>query len=155
MRKERMIIKSAVELTFFTVLDQVDSILHRHIKSCTTGIPDFLVSSICNWFATSITDGAAASRLIDAFLVSHPSMPVYCTVALFMHNRQRMLECRNVDQLRVAFQSLPLFAMGLDGDGDSDYDDLCSVESRASHSTRSGASMAEVERVIATGLQVM
>ena len=153
MRKERMIIENAVELTFFTVLEQVDSILHSHMKSCVTCMPDFLVKSISNWFATSITDVAAASRMIDAFLVSHPSMPVYCAVAMFTCHRQRILECQNIDQLRGAFQSLPLFVVGCDGAVDPD-DDLLSVEFRVSR-TQSSASIAEAERVIATGLQFM
>ena len=152
MRKERTVIESALELTFFPILKCVDPALCNHLvrKLGLRCMPDFLVKSVSNWFATDITDMVVASRLIDAFLVSHASMPLYFAVALLTCHRQQILECENLDQLLVSIQSLPLFSLDHEDENSLD-DDFSSV----SYTSRTSANLEGVEQLITIGLRFM
>jgi hypothetical protein len=46
------------------------------------------------WFSHDVRDTELVKRLFDAFLVSHPLLPVYMSIAMMLHptNRQAILE---------------------------------------------------------------
>ena len=67
---------------------------------------------------------AYASRLFDAFLVSHPLIPLYVGVAAMIAQRERVLAAGVEDpaELHQTLSKLPLVE-GLGDDGDDDDDD--------------------------------
>jgi len=147
MRKERIIIDSALQLAFFPILERVDPALYNHIvkDAGLRTLPKFVVKWVSNWFATDTMDIAAASRLLDVMIVSHPSMPMYCAVALLTCNRQRLLQCDpNLHAILTAMKTLPLMVK-------EDEDDITVI----SLETRTVTSLGEVEKVIKMGLQYM
>jgi Rab-GTPase-TBC domain len=152
MRKERAVLETALQLTLFPLLKQVDPLLYNHlvVKAGLT-LPTFAVSWIANWFATDVTDIAAASRLLDVFLVSHPAKPLYCAVAMLTCNRKRILQCEPVLQtVYAAVKNLPLMTAVVDEDNNAM--DNCTVTSSATART---TAMANVEHVVATALDYM
>lgn len=143
MRWDRAVLETALQLTLFPLLHHVDPALHNHmvVKAGLT-LPTFAVSWVSTWFATDVADIAAASRLLDVFLVSHAAMPLYCAVALLTCHRERILACEPVlTSVYSTVRNLPLF----------DEDDFgCSTPSAGRN-----AAMADVEQVIATALRYM
>ena len=149
MRKERAVLETALQLTFFPLLEQVDPALHNHmVVKAGLSLPTFAVTWVSNWFATDVTDIAAASRLLDVFLVSHAATPLYCAVALLTCHRQRLLQCEPVLQaVSSTVKNLPLF-------DEDDATDVSVASGGAANTTRTTA-MANVEHVIATALDYM
>lgn len=148
MRKERAVLETALQLTLFPLLEQVDAALYKHmVVKAGLSLPTFAVSWISNWFATDVTDIAAASRLLDVFLVSHAATPIYCAVAFLTCHRQRLLQCEPVLQaVYSTVKHLPLFC-------EDEAMDV-SVSSGGTATTRA-TTMANVEHVIATALDYM
>ena len=153
MRKERSILGSALQLTFFPVLQRVDPVLyHRIVVQAGMSVPTFAMKWVSNWFATDVMDIAAASRLLDAFFVSHPAFPMYCAVALLTCHRELLLQCEpSRHAVSAALQALPLLVPPSDHYNE-ETDDL-TVASHAT--TRAGSSLGQVEQVIAEGLRFM
>jgi len=56
--------------------------------------PFFALSWIITWFSHDVRDTALVKRLFDFFIVSHPLMPVYMSIAMVLHpfNRMEVLE---------------------------------------------------------------
>ena len=148
MRKERSVLGSALQLTLFPLLQLVDPLLYNHIVvRAGLDVPTFAVNWVSNWFATDVMDIAAASRLLDAFFVSHPTFPMYCAVALLTCHRQRILQSEpNLRAMCATLKTLPLLVPP-----EVDDDDI----SLASHTTRASTSLGQVEEVIAAGLRFM
>jgi hypothetical protein len=84
-------------LTFFPLLALFDRTLHDHLVAGEMTEPTFALSWIITWFAHDVRDTELVKRLFDAFLVSHPLLPLYVTLAMLMHqhNREEILstEC--------------------------------------------------------------
>ena len=150
MRKERAVVETALQLTLFPLLKQFDPVLYDHmVVQAGLTLPTFAVSWISNWFATDVTDIAAASRLLDVFLVSHPTTPLYCAVAMLTCHRLRILQCKPIlPAVYAAVRTLPLLVSE-----DASVDDNCTVTSAAAASHR--AAMINVEQVICAALDYM
>lgn len=65
----------------------------EHLAMCEME-PFFALSWVITWFAHEIRDTELTKRLFDFFLVSHPLMPLYVSVAMITHplNRQDVLQ---------------------------------------------------------------
>jgi len=158
MRNKRMLVmESALELTFFPVLERVDRALYHHLVVQTgfTTMPEFLVRWVSNWFASDMVDLAAASRLVDAFLVSHPSLPLYCSVALFACHRHRFLECEDLKDVFRLLKTLPLFAAGANESNNQEVDDELTIVSHGSGTGCGSRSLDKVEKIITAALGFM
>jgi len=152
MRKERSILGSALQLTFFPVLQRVDPVLyHRIVVQAGMSVPTFAMKWVSNWFATDVMDIAAASRLLDAFFVSHPAFPMYCAVALLTCHRELLLQCEpSRHAVSAALQALPLLVPP-----EHNYDETDDLTVASHATTRAGSSLGQVEQVIAEGLRFM
>ena len=118
LRKDRVALDAAMKLIFFPLLKNIDSDLFQHLvgqdvdeikKLCS-----FFIYAISNWFATNIFDIASASRLIDLFLVSHATAPIYTTIAILVYYRETIL---SLSDMNGTVQSLPLFRLDYDNEG--------------------------------------
>jgi hypothetical protein len=83
----------ALRLTLFPLLQQLDPELHAHLHDCDME-PFFCLSWVLTWFSHDVRDTELVKRLFDAFLVSHPLLPVYVSIAMMLHptNRQAILQ---------------------------------------------------------------
>ena len=72
--------------------------------------PFFAISWIITWFSHDVRDTDLAKRLFDAFIVGHPLLPVYLTVAMVLHpvNREEILATeRDFSALHSTLSHLP------------------------------------------------
>lgn len=86
-------LQTSVSLTIFPLLAVLDPHVHQHLSSCEMS-PLFVLPWILTWFSHDIRDTALVKRLFDAFLASHPALPLYVCVAMLLHpfNRSQILE---------------------------------------------------------------
>jgi len=102
-------LQNALRLTLFPMLALFDRPVHDHLKAAELE-PFFCLSWVLTWFSHEIRDTALVKRLFDAFLVSHPLMPIYLSVAMILHpiNREEVLstEC-DFATLHQTLQGLP------------------------------------------------
>lgn len=86
-------VSTAMHLTLPPLLARFDPHVHAHLESCEME-PFFAIPWVISWFSREIHDTEAVKRLFDAFLVSHPLMPIYVSAAMVTHpvNRQQVLE---------------------------------------------------------------
>lgn len=154
MRKERAVLETALQLTLFPLLKQVDPVLYDHIVvQAGLTLPTFALTWISNWFATDVTDITAASRLLDVFVVSHPTTPLYLAVGMLTCHRQRILQCKPIlHAVYTAVRTLPLLTI-LNDDAAAIADDNGTVTSAAANAHHTV--MANVEHVISTALDYM
>jgi hypothetical protein len=85
-------LQTAMRLALMPLIAVNDPDVHAHLFDCDMQ-PFFCLSWILTWFAHDIRDTAAVKRLFDVFLVSHPLMPMYMSVAMVVHplNRREVL----------------------------------------------------------------
>jgi hypothetical protein len=85
-------LQTAMRLALMPLIAVTDPDVHAHLYDCDMQ-PFFCLSWILTWFAHDIRDTAAVKRLFDVFLVSHPLMPMYMSVAMVIHplNRREIL----------------------------------------------------------------
>ncbi|KAK3250305.1 hypothetical protein CYMTET_40311 [Cymbomonas tetramitiformis] len=68
----------------------------------------FAVPWVLTWFAHAMSDLPAAARLFDFFLCTDPTMPLYYSVVMLKHNRDRILTTRcDYAELRALMSNLP------------------------------------------------
>jgi TBC1 domain family member 20 len=148
MQNNFMPLQTAIRLTLFPLLAYFDRDVHDVLLSCDME-PFFALSWIITWFAHDVRDTDVVKRLFDAFIVSHPLMPLYVAVAMMSHsvNRQEILRTpHDFSTLHQVLTDLPKNSSMWGwkyrpGDGYvSDDDDDDSVHS-SSTCTTSGASM--------------
>lgn len=86
-------LQTALRLTVFPMLASLDPNVHDHLYSAEME-PFFCLSWIITWFAHEVRDSALVKRLFDAFLVGHPLLPLYVSIAMILHpiNRQIVLD---------------------------------------------------------------
>jgi hypothetical protein len=96
--------------TFMPLLDHFDGRLARHLQDQGFVQPTFCRSWLATWFASDVGEAAAASRLLDVLLVTHPLMIVYLCVAWVIHYRQRLVKLNNFVELAKTLRGLPLEA---------------------------------------------
>lgn len=93
------------------VLEKIDPQVHEAIVL--SGVP--LVSTVMpwliTWFTHCIHEEECASRLLDAFMASHPLLPFYFSVTLMVHPKFRMdivtAELDDPSSMHFAIQHLP------------------------------------------------
>lgn len=94
LHEEPQVQQTAIRVVFMTLLKQIDPILHDQIVKGGVSDPcDFCLRWVIQWFAQDVPHLEVASRLFDVFLVSHPILPVYISVALLTYppNRRRLM----------------------------------------------------------------
>ena len=129
LRTDRVVLDTTMKLTFFPLLKSIDSDLFQHLVG--QGVDDikklfsFIIYVISNWFATDMVDIASASRLIDVFIVSHPTTPIYSTIAILVYFRETILSSSDMNR---TVRTLPLFQLDSDKDGSSTGASLETVE---------------------------
>ena len=129
LRKDRVVLDTVMKLIFFPLLKSIDADLLQHLVGQDVDhikkLFSFIIYSISNWFATDIVDITAASRLIDVFLVSHPTAPIYCTIAIFVFYREAILTSSDVYR---TIRTLPIFQLHSEQEGESTIVSLETVE---------------------------
>jgi hypothetical protein len=91
MRKDRIMIDTALAHSFMPLLESVDPELYLHLQRHGMALPTFCRQWIACWFSQDVPDVEVASRLLDAFLVGHPLLPLYASVALMTSLRTQIL----------------------------------------------------------------
>ena len=89
MRANFIQLQAALKLVLMPLIAAFDSELHSHLFDCDME-PFFAISWIITWFAHDVRDTAVVKRLFDFFLVSHPMMPIYMSVAMTIHPLNRI-----------------------------------------------------------------
>lgn len=123
MRQETAVVETALRLTLFPLLQRVDPVLYHHI-CVQSGLREsgFALSWVTAWFASDVGNLTVASRLVDVFLVSHPTMPIYCVVALLVSQRTRLLSCDpSLRSVYANLKSLKLMASLTMSDNEKEY----------------------------------
>jgi len=87
-----------LEIAFYPLLQVLDEELHDYLIFRELG-PTAFLTWIITLFAHDIHDSSKAGRLFDAFLASHPIMPLYLSVALLVHqdSREKIFETEEDD----------------------------------------------------------
>jgi hypothetical protein len=138
LRKDRVVLDTAMKVILFPLLKSIDNDLFQNLV--VQGVDNikklfsFLIYVISNWFTTDMIDIESASRLMDVFLVSHPTTPIYFTIAILVYYRETILTSPDMNK---TVRNLPLFT--LDGEDRSPP----------------GASLAIVEEIITMTINYM
>jgi len=89
-------LSEALQLIIMPLFGVLDSEMHAFLAKADIQ-PFFAISWIITWFSHNIRDTALVKRLFDVFIVSHPLMPIYMSIAMVLHpvNRDEVLntEC--------------------------------------------------------------
>lgn len=132
----------ALRLIVFPLMACLDPEVHQHLLDCDME-PFFCLSWIITWFSHDVRDTAVVKRLFDFFIVSHPIMPVYMSIAMVLHpvNRMEVLSSgcdfaslhRTLSQLpmnscSVGWKFIGSPAGGEYVSGEEDDDDNCSFD---------------------------
>jgi len=109
MRANFLQLQMGIRLTVLPLIAYFDRQVHDFLEECEME-PFFALSWVITWFSHEIRDTDLVKRLFDFFLISHPLMPIYVTVAMVCHplNRQDILhtEC-DFAAVHQALASLP------------------------------------------------
>jgi hypothetical protein len=63
---------------------------------------------VITWFAHDVADPVVVERLFDAFLASHPALPLYTAAALILASRSQVLACeRDFAEMHTLLVALP------------------------------------------------
>ena len=89
MRANFLQLQAALRLVLMPLIAAFDGEVHSHLFDCEME-PFFALSWIITWFAHDVRDTAVVKRLFDFFLVSHPMMPIYMSVAMTIHPLNRI-----------------------------------------------------------------
>jgi len=86
-------LSSALRIIILPLIGALDPELHSHLYYCQME-PFFALSWIITWFSHDVRDTEMVKRLFDVFIVSHPLMVIYMSVAMILHpvNRIEILE---------------------------------------------------------------
>ncbi|KAL3938551.1 MAG: hypothetical protein SGARI_001697 [Bacillariaceae sp.] len=86
-------LQTGIKLVLFPLLAKLDPMVHNHLLDADME-PFFCLSWIITWFSHDVRDTSLVKRLFDAFIVSHPLLPVYMAIAMMIHpfNRSIILE---------------------------------------------------------------
>ena len=82
-------LSAALRLIMMPLIAALDNEVHTKLWEVDME-PFFAISWIITWFSHDVRDTDVVKRLFDCFLVSHPLMPVYMTVAMLLHPINRM-----------------------------------------------------------------
>lgn len=82
-------LSAALRLIILPLIGALDSEVHAHLYDCEME-PFFALSWIITWFSHDVRDTSLVKRLFDVFIVSHPLMPIYMSVAMVLHPINRI-----------------------------------------------------------------
>jgi Rab-GTPase-TBC domain len=109
LRKDRIMIDTALAHAFMPLLESVDWELFMHLQRHGMTLPTFCRQWVACWFSQDVPDVDVASRLLDAFLVGHPLLPLYASVALLTSLRTQILQCNShLSTLYSLLRGLPV-----------------------------------------------
>lgn len=104
-------IQAGIRLVFMPLLEKVDKTLYDYIIRGGVNDPcKFALPWVLCWFTNDITNYDIVSRLFDVFIASHPSFPVYLSVAMLTHyaNKRLIMMCPcDESRLVSVISSLP------------------------------------------------
>uniref|UniRef100_A0A7S3L5F2 Rab-GAP TBC domain-containing protein n=1 Tax=Amphora coffeiformis TaxID=265554 RepID=A0A7S3L5F2_9STRA len=109
LREDFKPLQKILSLSFYPLLALWDRQLHDHLLEAGMS-PWFCLPWIITWFAHEMRDTAMVKRIFDFFIVSHPLMPLYLSLAMLCHpyNRRELLETEpDMGYLHHAMASLP------------------------------------------------
>ncbi len=86
-------LQAALRLIVLPMIATFDPQLHSYLTSSGLDEPYFCLSWVITWFTHDIHDTDLVKRIFDFFIVSHPLMAVYTSVAMVLHpvNRAEVL----------------------------------------------------------------
>lgn len=109
LREDFKPLQTILSLSFYPLLALWDRRLHDHLLEADMS-PWFCLPWIITWFAHDLRDTAVVKRIFDFFIVSHPLMPLYLSLAMLLHpyNRREILETElDMGCLHHTISSLP------------------------------------------------
>ena len=89
MKSDFQSLSAALRLIMMPLIAALDREVHAKLWEVDME-PFFAISWIITWFSHDVRDTDVVKRLFDCFLVSHPLMPVYMSVAMLLHPVNRM-----------------------------------------------------------------
>jgi hypothetical protein len=115
LREDLNALTSFINAVFFPLMNVMDEELHDLFHESNLEASTAILPWIITWFTHDIHDAQVASRLVDAFLSAHPLFPLYVSVALLIHPRNRV-DILNADldaaSIHVAIRSLTFKVCG-------------------------------------------
>lgn len=103
-------LQTMLRLSLFPLINHFDPVVFEHFKLCDMELPYFAIPWVITWFSHEIRDTELVKRIFDFFIVSHPIMPVYVSVAMILHpiNRNEILSSEyDFTALHQILASLP------------------------------------------------
>ena len=98
---------------FLPLVETVDPNVHFQLQVTQVEMSNLILPWMITWFTHDIFQADTAGRLVDAFVSSHPMLPLYFSVALLTHPRFKttILEADPNDpaSLFVTMKQLPKF----------------------------------------------
>mmetsp|Transcript_14989 Transcript_14989/g.28393 ORF Transcript_14989/g.28393 Transcript_14989/m.28393 type:complete len:825 (-) Transcript_14989:34-2508(-) len=98
-------LQTALRLTVFPMLAVLDPAVHDQLYAAEMQ-PFFCLSWVITWFAHEIRDSALVKRLFDAFLVGHPLLPLYVSIAMILHPINRRIVLDTEPDFAILHQTL-------------------------------------------------
>ncbi|CAB9518938.1 TBC1 domain family member 20 [Seminavis robusta] len=93
------------------VVGMIDPPVHETLLLSGVPLLSTVLPWLLTWFTHSIHDEQDSSRLVDAFMASHPLLPFYVSIALLVHRKLRMdiltTELDDPSSMHFCIQNLP------------------------------------------------
>jgi Rab-GTPase-TBC domain len=100
-----------LDACLLTVVSMVDEPVHEALLLSGVPLLSTVLPWLLTWFTHSIHDEEESSRLVDAFMASHPLLPFYMSIALLVHPKLRgdilTAELDDPSSMHFAVQNLP------------------------------------------------
>jgi len=100
-----------LQSTLLPLVQKLDPPVYEAIVLSGVPIGSTILPWMLTWFTHSIHDEEGASRLVDAFIASHPLLPFYVSLALLMHPSLRTdlltVDLDDPSSMHFAIQNLP------------------------------------------------
>jgi len=77
-----------LRLTFFQLIEALDEEMHLFFR-CAEVDPEIVLPWLITWFCHDVDSRDQACRLFDVFIASHPTMPLYMSVAFLLQPEHR------------------------------------------------------------------
>jgi hypothetical protein len=149
----------ALRLTIFPLLERFDRPLNDYLVAAGME-PFFALSWILTWFSHDLKDTSTATRLFDAFMVSHPLLPIYVAIAMVTHPVNRRMICKtecDFAEIHNVLCSLPknTSSYGWKSDGGYGSDDELDFEDSVHKTRQKMAPLVPVQELINTAINFM
>ncbi len=94
------------------LVEKVDPYVHYALQVSQVELSTICLPWMITWFTHDIHDPETAGRLVDAFLSSHPLMPVYFAIALITHPKLKkeliQADCEDPSAVFMTIKRMPL-----------------------------------------------